>query len=104
MTLEDIRALVLSADPQAMRYESADDSADGYTVWHEYQRLPAMSDDSHDEGWKFQIDRFTTIEDDPVAAAIYAALDQDERVAFEYLIDYEEDTRTIHHIFDCEGY
>lgn len=104
MTLEDIQGLVVSADSDAQHYESARRSGIGYTVWREYQHLGLMSDDGHGEGWRFQIDRFTKVENDSIAAAIYDALENDERVAFEYLVDYEPDTRIIHHIFDCEGY
>lgn len=103
MTLNDIRALVVSCDPNAGHYESAGTKG-SYTVWREVHRLHTMADGEHMEGWAFQIDRFARGENDQVAAAIYAALESDDRVAFEYLIDYERDTRIVHHIFDCEGY
>ncbi len=104
MTLAEIKALIVSADPDCARYESAYAGGAAYTVWREVRRLPAMSDDAHDEGWVFQVDRFTKAEDDAVALAIYGALTADDRVAFSYSIDYEQDTGYVHHIFDCEGY
>ena len=104
MTLSEIQALVVSADAHAGHYESAYQNSAAYTVWREYNRLGTMADDAHEAGWHFQVDRFTKTENDATAAAIYAALEADDRVAFEYLIDYEPDTRYIHHIFDCEGY
>lgn len=104
MTIAEIRALILSADPDCARYESAHTDRDAYTVWREVRRLPVLSDDKHDEGWAFQVDRFTRTEDDPVAAAIYEALSADDRVAFSHDVDYERDTGYIHHIFDCEGF
>lgn len=104
MTLSDIQALVVSVDKSAKHYDSSSESKSGYTVWREYRRLDTVSDDTHDEAWAFQIDRFTKVEGDPIAQALFEALDSDERVAFEHLVDYERDTRWIHHIFDCEGY
>ena len=103
MTLADIQALVVSVDSAAGHYESASQNKAGYTVWREIRRLDMMRDDGHSEAWAFQIDRFTKIENDPIAAALFEALEADDRVAFEYLVDYENDTRWIHHIFDCEG-
>ena len=104
MTLSEIQALVVAVDNKAGHYESASKNSTGYTVWYEYRRLALMRDDEHAEGWRFQIDRFTKVENDTVAAALFAALEADDRVAFEYRVDYEPDTRWIHHIYDCEGY
>ena len=104
MTLDDIRQLVLRADPEATRYEAGAVNGASYTTWREVRRLGTMADDRHEEGWAFQIDRFTRTEGDQIAAMIMAALDDDDRVAYEYHTDYEPDTRYIHHIFDCEGY
>lgn len=106
MTINDIMALVVSADPKASRYEYGAHSANGaaYTTWREIRRLPLMHDDTHAEAWAFQIDRFTTSETDEVADEIRRVLDDDVRVAYRYELDYEPDTRYIHHIYDCEGY
>ena len=104
MTLSDIKTLVLSADANAYHYDSAHRSGAAYTVWRELSLLPTLADDVHQEGWRFQIDRFTKTEDDTVAAAIRTKLDADPRVAYQYIVDFEPDTRYIHHIFDCEGY
>ena len=104
MTLSEIKALVLSADPTAERYESSRADSESYTVWREVRRLAATADDVHIEGWAFQVDRFTRDEGDPVAAAIFETLDESDRVALAYSVDYEEDTEYIHHIFDCEGF
>lgn len=104
MTLSEIQALVVSCDREAAHYDSASPRKSGYTVWREVRGLGMMRDGGHAEGWAFQIDRFAKKENDEVAAAIYAALEEDDRVAFEYLVDYERDTGWVHHIFDCEGY
>lgn len=102
MTLGEIQELVTRADVNAGHYESASRDGSAYTVWREFRRLNLMRDDEHDEGWRFQIDRFTKREDDPVVDALFRVLDGDDRIAYEYLVDYEHDTRWIHHIFDCE--
>ena len=104
MTLAEIQALVVSCDSKAGHYESASQSKTGYTVWREVRRLNTLADDEHAEAWAFQIDRFTKSENDTVAAALFAALDADDRIAFEYMVDYEPDTRWIHHVFDAEDY
>ena len=103
MTLDEIRALVVSADVHVQHYESRATGED-YTTWRETGRLSYLADDQHLEGWHFQVDRFTRDEHDPVAAALFAALDADDRVTVAHLVDYEPDTGYIHHIFDCEGW
>ena len=103
MTIGDIRALVVAVDPLAAHYESAYKGSAAYTVWREYGEAGFMADDRHQGVIPFQIDRFTKIENDATAAALFAALEADNRVAFAYRVDYEPDTRYIHHIFDCEG-
>ena len=102
MTLSEIQALIVSVDPLCGHYESAREGAEAYTVWREVSRLHTMADDSHaEEGWAFQVDRFSKREGDAVAEALFTALDADERVAVSMLVDYEQDTGYIHHIFDC---
>lgn len=102
MTLAEIKALVLSADPNAQHYDSAKKGI-AYTVWREYGTLPFTADGQHQGGVRFQIDRFTKSEDDDIAAVIFGVLEQSDRVAFGYQVDFEPDTRYIHHIYDCEG-
>lgn len=104
MTLSDIRALVVSVDPAAGHYESAHDQGEAYTVWYEVQRAGLMADNIRpNKTWRFQIDRFTKTEDDPIAAQLEAALESCPFVSYNYLVDYEPDTGYIHHIFDCEA-
>lgn len=104
MTLADIQELVVSIDPTAGHYESAHRGEDAYTEWREYELIGFCSDDEHEEGWKFQINRYSKQEGDAIALAFLRALNKDERVAFDYQTDYEVDSGYIHHIFDCEGY
>ena len=105
MTLDDIKTLIVAVDPEARHYHSDKRNAPAYTVWREVERLDITADDRHgDEAWAFQVDRFTKAEGDAIAAALFAALDADDRVAVAHLVDFEADTGYIHHIFDCEGY
>lgn len=104
MTLDAIKALVVSADPDARHYDSAHRKGEAYTTWREVRLLPWTTDDGHEEAWAFQVDRFTKAEADAIAAAIRAALEAEPAVAYIYEVDYEPDTGYIHHIFDCEGY
>lgn len=104
MTLDQIKTLVISVDPTAGHYESAHQGTDAYTVWFEVQRSGMFADNRRpDKSWRFQIDRFTRDENDPIAQALEAALEAAPGVAYDYLVDYEPETRYIHHIFDCQG-
>lgn len=100
--IDDMRALVLRADPDAMRYDHP--SGDGpYTVWAEVSRLSISSDDVSDGGWRFAIDRYTRDADDAIAAAIVAELDAAPWAAYDYIVDYDAQTGWIHHAYTCEG-
>lgn len=103
MTLADISAFLVAIDPDCAHYEHSHEGLVPYTVWHEWQRLPFTADNRHVGGWRFQIDRFTPNEDDPIAEAIEAALENDDRITYSLQVDYERDTGYIHHIFSCEG-
>lgn len=103
MTLEDIKTLVTSVDPTAGHYESAYQGGHAYTVWKEGPTLGFTADGKHQGAIKFYIDRFTKDEFDIIAAALFEALENNDRVAFTHTPDYEQDTGYIHHIFDCEG-
>lgn len=102
MKLEIMAGLISAVDPAARHYDNPHDGTD-YTVWREYQRLGAARDDRHGYGWKFQIDRYTKQEFDTTAKELEKMLIHTPGVAYEYLVDYEQDTGYIHHIFDCEG-
>lgn len=104
MTLDDIRALVVSVDPTAAHYDSAHRKTDAYTVWREYQRTGLSADNKRpNKSWRFQIDRFTKTEGDAIAAALESALENNPFIAYDYQVDFEPDSGFIHHIFDCEA-
>lgn len=101
MTVQQIRDVVLKADPNAKHYYYAKDGG-SFTVWAEYRRLPFAADDLANKGWAFQVDRYTKVEYDPVAEAIERALDEAE-IAYSYQVEYDQETGYIRHLFDCEG-
>jgi len=103
MTIAEIRALLVSVDPHIGMYESEHREGEAYTKWRPLRQLETVSDDTHEEAWAFQVDRFTKDDEDAIADALFAALDHDDRIIVEYLIDYEPDTGYIHHIYDCKG-
>ena len=106
MTRDEIRALLVTADPNIKHYFSMA-SGDAYSYWEETQRLPFMGDDCHDaadQAWKFYVHRFTKTENDIIAQTIFDTLDADPRTAVRYSVTYENDTGYIHHIYECEGY
>ena len=102
MTLEDIRALLVSVDPDIRHYFSTETSRD-YSYWEETQRLPFTADDVHEEGWRFYVHRFTRDERDPIAPRLFAVLESDPGTTVKWKVDHEPDSGYIHHIFECEG-
>ena len=102
MTLYEIQAFVVSVDPEARHYDSAQRHGP-YTVWKEGRTLGMTGDGQHMGGIRFQIHRFTKREGDRIAAAFITALEARDDIAYEYVNDFEPDTGYIHHIFDCEG-
>lgn len=102
MTVKDIEALVGSVDPQSRHYYNPHDGTN-YTRWMEYKQIGEAADDTYGTGWKFQIDRYTKQEYDPIAADLEKALKEKVGVAYRYMVDFEQDSGYIHHIFDCEG-
>ena len=103
MTLHEIQAFVVSIDPNARHYDSAHRHGEPYTVWKEGPTLGMTGDGRHMGGLRFRIHRFAKRESDAIAAALFAALEERDDIAFAYENDYEPDTGYIHHIFDCEG-
>ncbi len=98
--LENFKALLVQVDPKATHYKSM--QQENYTVWAEYGTIALRGNDTTSERvYKVQVDRFTKAENDSVAAAITAMLDE-QCVGYEYLVDYEQDTGYIHHIWDCK--
>lgn len=103
MTLSDIQALVVSVDPHADHYESEYRAGAEYTVWYEKGPLDCVGDGEYLGGIKFTIARIARTENDAIAAALYAALEARDNIAFDYQTDYDPQTGYILHIFECEG-
>ena len=103
MTVAEIKELLVSVDPGVQRYEHDHEGEDAYTVWCELGRIGEYGDGEEEGTIRFQVDRFTKEEDDATAAALLAALEAEDDIAVDYLVDYERETGYIHHIFDCEG-
>lgn len=103
MTREEIRTMLVAVDPAIRRGFSMEKEED-YTYWEEPRRLPLLSDDVHDEAWRFYVHRYTQDEADPVAERLMEALEADDRVSVSHTIDYDREEGWIHHIFECEGY
>lgn len=102
MTLEEIRNLVVSADPEAEHYESSTE-ARCYTVWYETAELPFAGDDIHDEGWRFTVMRFTDQEYDETNERIRRALREDPRTAYRHEVEFIHEAGLIRHTYTCEG-
>ena len=97
--LSVFKNIILKADPKATKFKGS--GGNSYTVWTPYSSDKTMADNRQDDfTWRIQVDRFTKKDNDPIAKAIYNELEQ-AGIPFEYLIDFEEDTGYIHHIYDC---
>lgn len=103
MTLGDIRAVLTAVDP-AVRHGFSMEETEDYTYWEETKQLGLISDDRHDEAWRFYVHRFTRDEYDAVAPRLMAALDEDDRITVSHTVDHDPEDGWIHHIFECEGY
>lgn len=102
MTVSDIQALVLSADPDAKHYVS-DKKGDAFTIWGETNRLSGAADDRHDMGWGFMIVHYIRGESRETADAIEQALIDHPGVTYSYDVSYEHTSGYVRHIFTCEG-
>lgn len=101
MSVEDIRDVIIKADPKAQHYYSQKTEKD-YTVWAEYERTPYSANNRSDKGWKFQIDRFTRQEFDPISTALEQVMDENY-ISYSHQVAYDPETGYVHHLFDCEG-
>lgn len=94
------RDLILSVDPRATKNKG--DRKENYTVWQPYELTgPRSNNRRRVRVWKVQVDRFTKIDNDPIAMALLDALDA-AHIPYTYLLDYEKETGYHHHIYDCE--
>lgn len=99
MKLSDFKDILLKADPQLTKYLGT--GKGDYTVWTPGSIDRSMSDNcDEDKIQRVYVDRYTKIDDDPVVQAIWDELEK-TFIPFEYDIDYEVDTKYIHHIFTC---
>lgn len=101
MSPEEFKQIVLEADPEADHFES-DKKGSAYTVWAEYEGLPYAADNRSNLGWAFQIDRYHKDENDHMVGKIAEVLDK-HLIPYQPLVDYDEETGYIRHIFDCEA-
>lgn len=103
MTVQEIRDVILTADPDARHYEAALDGSD-FTVWMEYERIGLMADDGYAEpGWRFEVDRYTKTEYDPIAEALEDVLTNTPGVTSRHRVQYNQQTGYIRHVYDCEA-
>lgn len=104
MTIDSFVEIIQGIDPDAARYQKIRKPSDkAYTVWSDYgtgtlyaNGVPAGKTK------KIQVDYFTFQEDDPVALAFFRAFSKNDDITVIHTTDFENETRYIHHIFDCE--
>lgn len=106
MTLTQIKDLLVTVDPDIKHYYSMEET-ESYSFWEETQLLSFTADNRHptsEEGWRFYVHLYTTIEGDPKAASFFETLDDDPRTTVRWTVDYDRESGYIHHIFECEGF
>lgn len=104
MTVQRIQDILAQIDPDIHHYECADDGSN-FTVWMEYERLILDADDEGAElGWKFEVDRYTKDEYDPIAEQLEAALMAHTSITVKpQRVQYDQASGYIRHQFDCEA-
>ncbi len=102
MTTAEVKALLISVDPDVQRYDHDHKGSDAYTVWHEIGPIGLYGDGREEGSLHFQVDRFTKEEDEEIARQLLETLEEQDDIAVDYHVDYERDGY-IHHIYDCEG-
>lgn len=103
MTTAEVKALLISVDPDVQRYDHDHKGSEAYTVWHEISPIGLYGDGREEGSLHFQVDRFTKVEDEEIARQLLETLEEQDDIAVDYHVDYERDTGYIHHIYDCEG-
>lgn len=107
MTVQDIRDLIMQVDENAKHYDATKEieARRDFTVWMEYQAITFYADDGEEEqGWRFEVNRFTKEEYDPIAEALRELLANTDGVTLEdYRVQYSHEYGYIRHIFDCTG-
>ena len=103
MTVEQIKEFVNGVDPEAKHYFTVLDG-DSYTVWAETEML-GLDADNYDaeEGWAFEIVRYTQNEFDEVVGKIKDALRESALISFSYRVDVDPESGYILHTFSCQA-
>lgn len=104
MTINDFVSIVKEIDPDVSRYQRLRKPSDkAYTVWSDYGTGTLYADGiPAGKTKKIQVDYFTFTPDDPVALRFFNAFSENDEIVCKHMTDFEEDSRYIHHIFDCE--
>lgn len=106
MTLQQLAEVITSADQNAKHYDAtaAINAGRDFTVWMEYERIGLDADDGYAEmGWRFEVDRYTKTEFDPVADAIEEVLSTTDGVTCGHRVQYDSRSGYIRHIFEGEA-
>ncbi len=102
MTPEEFRAVVTGVDANAAHYEQLIKDVP-YTVWAETGERTLFGDDAGDSAvLQADVDYFTATEYDAKVDEWKAAFDAHD-IAYAYSCEFDAETRTIHHHFECEG-
>lgn len=103
MTLGDIKALVVSVDPNARHYFTGY-TGGSYTCWQEVEPIYFKADNrAQERGISFEVIRITREEEDPIAAALETALNATGRVSFTWRTEKLYGTEYIRHLFTCQA-
>ena len=104
MTVNEFRPIAVRCDPNISHWESTEKDGN-YSIWHEFQRIGISGDSTEaEEAWRFQVDRFTRDEDDPMIRHIWETLLNEPRLTYpEHHVMYENASGYIHHVFQVRG-
>lgn len=103
MTLDEFIKLIRSIDPKAERYDSIGQPGEKYTVYTDYMETAFYADNVPAEKIDHvQVEYYTVDEDDPIARAYMDAFTDSAEIYCSYDKDFDEHSRMIRHLFDCQ--
>lgn len=102
MTIDEFVCLIKTIDPNPIKYRAIGQMDNQYTVYFPYKHESMFCDNEEAESAeRIQVDYFTKTDNDPIAAQFLHAFSHSDSISCSYRTDFEDDTRYIHHIFDC---
>ncbi len=101
MDLQGFKTMILTVDPAATHGKPS--GAENYTVWQEYGDNSLFADGKRAaSAQKVQVDRYTTVEYDPVAQSLTDLFEEND-IPYDYIPEtWDPEAEQWRHIWTCE--